>query len=169
MTLKLYFMKYLERKISQCILPLRSCFIAQIVLIKPFTMEIYFLISFIQISTNRFTQKCGCFKNHGDIFLFLKHILKYVKTSGKILIIDRIMSIFLWSKIFQTVFALSPFHPPPLKIIFQCVYAPLYTSASSPLWYTAPPKSHIQEWIILGCIGIEMLFSLQIFTRNIKE
>ena len=39
-----------------------------IVLIKPFIMDLYFLISCIPISTNRFTQKCDCFQNYSDIF-----------------------------------------------------------------------------------------------------
>ena len=47
--------------------------------------------------------------------------------------------------------------------------APLPASASSPPWYVAPPNSHIQKQIIPGCIGIEMLFSFQSFSRNIKK
>ena len=38
----------------------------------------------------------------------------------------------------------------------------------SPSWYAAPPNNHIQKWIISGRIAIEMLFSSQIFTKNIK-
>ena len=52
--------------------------LSKIVLNKPFTMALYSLIS-----CNRFTQKFDCFQKHSDIFLFLKHIMKQVKTSGK--------------------------------------------------------------------------------------
>ena len=46
-------------------------------------MDVYSLISCIPIITTSFTQKCGCFQNHSDIFLFLKHIMKYIKTTAK--------------------------------------------------------------------------------------
>ena len=47
---------------------------ALIVLIKPFTIDLQSLIRSIPVKTNRFTQKCDCFQNHKDIFLFLKPI-----------------------------------------------------------------------------------------------
>ena len=40
-------------------------------------------------------KKCDCFENHNGIFLILKHIMKYVKASGKMLTVDQVMSIFL--------------------------------------------------------------------------
>ena len=58
-------------------------------------MDLYSLISCIPISTNHFAQKCDCFQNHSEIFLFPNHIMKKVKTSGEILIVDSIMSIFV--------------------------------------------------------------------------
>ena len=42
------------------------------------------------------------------VIFFLKQIMKQVKTSDKMLIVDRIMSIFLWNKIFRAIFALLP-------------------------------------------------------------
>ena len=47
------------------------------------------------ISTNPFAQEYDCFENHSIIFLFLKHIMNYIKTSDQMLIVDRIMSMFL--------------------------------------------------------------------------
>ena len=47
------------------------------------------------------------------------------------------------------------------KVSRQCL--PLTASASSPPWYSVPLNSHIQNEVNPGCIGIEMLFSLQIF------
>ena len=58
-------------------------------------MDLYSLIRCIQITTNRFTHKCACFQSHSDIFLSLQHIMKYVKTNGKMLIVDRIKKNFL--------------------------------------------------------------------------
>ena len=40
---------------------IRSCLIANIVLIKPFIMDMYSLINCVPINTNRFTQICGSF------------------------------------------------------------------------------------------------------------
>ena len=37
------------------------------------------------------------------------------------------------------------------------------------LWYAAPPNNHIRKYVILGYICRELLFSVQIFTRNIKK
>ena len=51
---------------------IRSCLSAYIVSIKPFTMDLYSVISCIPIITNCFTKKCSCFQNHSDTFLFLK-------------------------------------------------------------------------------------------------
>ena len=49
----------------------------EIVLIKPFTMDLYSLISCIAVSTNCSTQKWDCFQDYGNnSFLFLKHIMK---------------------------------------------------------------------------------------------
>ena len=49
----------------------------EIVLIKPFTMDLYSLISCIAVSTNRSSQKWDCFQDYGNnSFLFLKHIMK---------------------------------------------------------------------------------------------
>ena len=56
-------------------------------------MDLYSLIN-LPISTNYFIQKCGCFQNYSDIFLFLNHIVKQVKTSGKMLIVNPIVSKF---------------------------------------------------------------------------
>ena len=40
-------------------------------------------------NNHRFTQKWDCFQSHSDIFfLFLKHVMKYVKTRGKMLIVE---------------------------------------------------------------------------------
>ena len=50
------------------------------------------------MSTSRFTEKYDCFLNYSktnNFFLFPKLIMNQVKTSGKMLIVDRIMSIFL--------------------------------------------------------------------------
>ena len=63
--------------------------LSKIVLIKQLTMNLYSLISWMTLSTYRFTQECDCFQSYGDFFLFLKHIMNYVKTSGKIFIVDR--------------------------------------------------------------------------------
>ena len=68
--------------------------LSEIALIKQFTMDLYFLISCIH--RNRFTQEWDCFQSHSDdFFLFLKHIIESVKTSGEMLTVDRIMNIFL--------------------------------------------------------------------------
>ena len=91
---------------------------SDIFLIKPFTVDLYTLISWIPMSTNRFTWKCDCFQSYsGNFFLFLKHIMQQVKTSGEMWILDSIMSIFLWSKFFWAILAL------PSKKHFSC--APL--------------------------------------------
>ena len=50
-----------------------------------------------------------------------------------------------------------------------CSSVPRPASASPPPWYAAQPNSHIQKQIIWGCFGIEILFSFQVFTRNIKK
>ena len=39
-------------------------------------------------------------------------------------------------------------------------------SASSPRLFLATSNSHIQKYVILECIDIEMLFLIQIFNRN---
>ena len=53
-------------------------------------MDLYCLISCIPRMTNRFTQKWTLSdENHnGNFFLFLKHIIKQVKASGKILLVE---------------------------------------------------------------------------------
>ena len=53
-------------------------------------MDLYSLIRSIPIITNCFTQKCDCFQNRSEIFLFLKYIVKQVKTSPKMLTVNRI-------------------------------------------------------------------------------
>ena len=50
-------------------------------------MDLFFLVSCITISINRFTQKCDYFQDHSDI-LFLKHLMMKVKSSGNMLIVD---------------------------------------------------------------------------------
>ena len=42
--------------------------LSEIILIKPFTMDFYSLISCKPLSTSRFTQKCDCFQSHSEIF-----------------------------------------------------------------------------------------------------
>ena len=54
---------------------------SQSILIKLFTMDLYCLINCIPKSTNRFTQKCDCFQNNFEIFLFLKHYYEVGKNN----------------------------------------------------------------------------------------
>ena len=44
--------------------------LSQFFLIKPFTMDLYLLISFIPVSANCFTKKYKCFQNHSDNFSY---------------------------------------------------------------------------------------------------
>ena len=52
------------------------------------------------------------------------------------------------------------------RLIFSAAFL---ASASSPLWYAAPPNSDIQKQIIPECTGIIKLFWFQISTGNIKK
>ena len=72
----------------------RSSLTAWITLIKPFNTDLYYLISYLPISTNHFPQKRDCFQIHSDyfFFLFLQNIVKWVKTSDKMVIVDRTMT-----------------------------------------------------------------------------
>ena len=47
--------------------------------------------------------------------------------------------------------------------------SPRVTTLNPQVMSSQPRKIHIQKYIIPRCIGIEMLFSSQIFTRNIKK
>ena len=47
------------------------------------------------------------------------------------------------------------------KVAHQCLLPPRLCLFAS---LAAPPNSHIQNKVIPGCIGIEMLFSLQVFS-----
>ena len=44
--------------------------LSEIVLIKPFTMDLYSLINFMPMS-NCFTKECDCFQSHSDFFFIL--------------------------------------------------------------------------------------------------
>ena len=79
-------------------------------------MDFYSLINCIPVNTNCFTQKHGYFQNHSDIFLLLKHTIKLIKTSGKMLIVDRIMTIFIWSRYFWAILAQPPKKISPLYL-----------------------------------------------------
>ena len=91
-------------------------------------MDFYSLIICIPVNTNCFTQKCDCFQNYSDIFLFLKHIMKLIKTSGKMLIVDRVMTMFLLCKIFWVFLALLPkaYHKKNCKVIEDQIYSKLF-------------------------------------------
>ena len=88
-------------------------------------MDFYSLINCIPVNTNCFTQKYGYFQNHSDIFLLLKHNIKLIKTSGKMLVVDRIMTIFIWSKNFWAILA-----QPPKKISPLCLYTSVQKSTN---------------------------------------
>ena len=87
-------------------------------------MDLHSMIRCIPISTNRFTQKCDCVQNHKNIFLFLKHIMKQARMSGRMLIFDQIMSIFYEAKFFGQFWLCPP--PPQKKNVFS----------RAPMWLT---------------------------------
>ena len=49
--------------------------LSEVVLIKQFTLDLYYLTSCMPTSTNRFTQKCHCFQSDSDNFFYLLSIL----------------------------------------------------------------------------------------------
>ena len=52
------------------------------------------------------------------------------------------------------------------QVVHRCPHLRL---GPFPPSFAALPNSHIQKWLISGCISIEMLFSYQVFVRDIQK
>ena len=54
--------------------------------------------------------------------------MKLIKTSGKMLIVNRVMTMFLWSKIFWAILALLPkaYHKKNCKVIEDEIYSKIF-------------------------------------------
>ena len=118
-------------------------------MLKPFKMDLYSLIRYLPISTNRFTKKM-CY------FFYFFRILwnkKRVKTSDKMLIVDRIMNIFLWSKFFLASLAL-----PAFKIFSR---APMPHANLLHIWRTYFWRKAMEfAFVNISCVQVNCKFCL---------